>query len=108
MSKVIDYIVENDLLPLPIENWAFDKEYLFDEIKSWNGIPFAYYDRNKNRIECDTPQKQAKLLEYIAKDSVMALNCGFFAARVLGVKDEILTILVENNEDIYWVVDPTL
>ena len=24
------------------------------------------------------------------------------------VKDEILTILVENNEDIYWVVDPTL
>ena len=28
MSKVIDYIVENDLLPLPIETWAFDKEWL--------------------------------------------------------------------------------
>ena len=50
MSKVIDYIVENDLLPLPIESWAFDKEWLLDEMKSWNGKPFAYYDSNKNKI----------------------------------------------------------
>lgn len=108
MSKVIDYIVENDLLPLPIEDWAFDKEWLFDYIKSWNGIPFAYYDSNKNRIECDTPQKQAELLDYINKDSVMALNCGFFAAKVLGVKNDIFTLLIENDEDIFWIVDPTM
>lgn len=108
MSKVIDYIVENDLLPLPVENWTFDKEWLFNEMKSWDGKPFAYYDSSKNKIECDTPQKQAELLEYIGRDSVMALNCGFFAARVLGIKDEIIILLVEDNEDIYWVIDPTL
>ena len=108
MSKVVDYIVENDLLPQPIENWAFDKEWLFNEMKSWDGKPFAYYDSNKNKIECDTPQKLESLFNYIKRDSVMALNCGFFAARVLGIKDEIIILLVEDNEDMFWIAGPTL
>lgn len=107
MSKVVDYIIENELLPIPVESWEFNKEWLINYMKSWNGKPFAYYDKNKNKTECNTQQKLTELFEYISRGTVTALNCGFFAARVLGVEDDILVLLVENNEDVFFISNPT-
>ena len=108
MSEVIDFYIKCEMLP--VAAWAFDKEWLLNFIKSWNSKPFVYYDNNKNKIECNTPEHLEYLIEYIKKDSVVAYNCGIAANYALGelaANHEIFVTLVENNEDVYWIEDPT-
>lgn len=107
MSELLNTMIRCDEKP---ENFIIEKEKLFNLINSW-GQSFFYYDNNKNRIKCDAEEKREKLFEYIKQDSVAVYQCTFPAWYYIGKVDDwrkVCITVVENNEDIYWIADPTL
>lgn len=106
MSELIKMHIEGKEDP---NAFIIEKERIFNIIKGW-GKPFFYYDSNKNRIECDTREKQEQLFEYIKRDSVTVHQCTYPAWYFLGkVKDyrKIWITIIDNDEDVYWIGDPT-